>query len=285
MGARLEDKVALITGAAGGIGKVLTEGLLSEGAKVVAVDVSEAALAPLVNSLIRHDYARGRLMPLEIDVSDSQACEASIESALETFGAVDILINNAALGMGVVRPDHMSNPVRTAELNPQIWDRVMRVNVSGAWYMSHFALPHMQAKGSGRIINVSTSFFTMLRTGFQPYGPAKAAMEAMTASHAAEFEGTGITVNIVVPGGPADTPMVPKEAPYARSDLIAPTRMLAPIVWLCAEAGQDVTGQRFVAAQWDPELDFNTAARTSGAPAAWPELAQSPVWPGGKPDN
>jgi NAD(P)-dependent dehydrogenase (short-subunit alcohol dehydrogenase family) len=263
---------------------VLTAGLLNEGAKVVAVDVSEAALAALVNDLSHHDYVRERLLALGIDVSDSQACEASIDSALETFGTVDILINNAALGMGVVRADHMSNPVRTAELNPQIWDRVMRVNVSGAWYMSHFALPHMQAKGSGRIINVSTSFFTMLRAGFQPYGPAKAALEAMTASHAAEFAGSGITVNVVVPGGPADTPMVPNEAPYVRADLIAPTRMLAPIVWLCAEAGQEVTGQRFIAAQWDPEVDFDTAASASGAAAAWPELAQSPVWPGGKPD-
>ena len=284
MGTRLKDQVALVTGAAGGIGKVLTKGLLREGAKVVAIDISEAALGAMVNELIHHDFARGHLMPLAIDVSDSQACADGVESAMETFGAVDILINNAALGMGVVRPDHMSELVRTDELNPQIWDRVMRVNVSGAWYMSHFALPHMQAKGSGRIINVSTSFFTMLRAGFQPYGPAKAAMEAMTASHAAEFAGTGVTINIVVPGGPADTPMVPSESPFSRSDLIPPSRMMAPVVWLCAEAGASVTGRRFVAAQWDPDVDFHTAVRTSGAPAAWPELAQSPVWPGGKPN-
>lgn len=284
MSARLQDKVALVTGAAGGIGRVLTEGLLREGAKVVALDVSEAALARLTNDLIRSDLALGRLMPLEVDVSDSQACGLAVESALETFGAVDILVNNAALGMGIVRSDHMTNPVRTEELSPELWDRVIRVNVSGAWYMSYYALPHMQAAGSGRIINVSTSFFTMLRAGFQPYGPAKAALEAMTASHAAEFAGTGISVNVVVPGGPADTPMVPAEAPFERSDLVAPVRMLAPIVWLCAEAGPQVTGQRFIAAHWDPQASYEDAAAASGSPAAWPELAQNPVWPGGKPD-
>ena len=85
----------------------------------------------------------------------------------------------------------------------------------------------------------------MLRGGFQPYGPCKAGVEAMSAPHAKEFEGSGVTVNVVVPGGPADTPMVPAQSGFERKDLIPPEVMAPPI--------------------------------------AWEELAQSPVWPGGKP--
>lgn len=285
MAGRLEGKVAVITGAAGGIGRALTEGFLREGSRVVGIDVSEAALARLTGDLVKLDLVRDRrFMPLEVDVSDSSACAAAVESTIETYGQLDALINNAALGMGLVRADHMQNLVRTDELTPQLWDRILRVNLSGAWYLSYAALPHMLERGYGRVINVSTSFFTMLRPGFQPYGPAKAGLEAMSASHAAEFAGTGVTVNVVVPGGPADTPMVPNEAPFERSDLIAPVRMLHPIVWLCAEAGDDATGQRYIAADWDPAVDAGEAASVSRAPAAWPELAQNPVWPGGKPD-
>jgi NAD(P)-dependent dehydrogenase (short-subunit alcohol dehydrogenase family) len=285
MAGQLDGKVAIITGAAGGIGQALTRGFLREGAKVVAVDVSEVALAALTTDLVSEGLAKGRrFLPLEIDVSDSSACAAGIETTMETFGAAHILINNAALGMGLVRPDHMSVPVKTSELSPQLWDRVISVNLSGAWYLSYYASPHMLAQGYGRIINVSTSFFTMLRAGFQPYGPAKAGMESMTASHASEFAGTGVTVNIVVPGGPADTPMVPAAAPFERSALIAPERMFPPMLYLCAQAGDDITGNRYIAADWLADADIDAAVGASSAPAAWPGLAQNPVWPTEKPE-
>ena len=281
----LSDKCVMITGAAGGIGYALTEGFLRAGARVVAMDVSEAALARLVSNMTMQRLGRGTLLPLETDVSDAQACQSAVESALETFGQLDALINNAALGMGLVRSDHMTNLVATDELTPELWDRFISVNLSGAWYLSYYAFAHMRERGFGRVINVSTSFFTMLRSGFQPYGPAKAAMEAMSASHAAEFQGSGVTVNVVVPGGPADTPMVPTEAPFERGDLVAPARMFPPMAWLIGEAGDDVTGNRYIAANWDPQLPALEAAAAAGSPTAWPDLAQNPVWPGGKPNQ
>ena len=135
----------------------------------------------------------------------------------------------------------------------------------------------------GRIIDVTTSFFTMLRSGFHPYGPCKAGLEAMAAGHASEFAGTGVTVNVVVPGGPADTPMVPTESGIERSALIPPEVMAPPILWLCSEAANGITGNRYVAAKWDASLPAEQAERQCRAPIAWPDLAQSPVWPGGKP--
>ncbi|MGI9423430.1 MAG: SDR family oxidoreductase, partial [Hyphomicrobiaceae bacterium] len=142
---------------------------------------------------------------------------------------------------------------------------------------------HMKAKSWGRIINVTTSFFTMLRGRFHPYGPVKAGLEAMSAGHAAEFEPDGITVNVVVPGGPSNTAMVPQEAPYARSDLIPTAKMVPPMLWLCSDAAQNVTGKRYIAAKWDDTLPVAEARSASEAPIAWPDLAGSPVWPGGKP--
>jgi NAD(P)-dependent dehydrogenase (short-subunit alcohol dehydrogenase family) len=141
----------------------------------------------------------------------------------------------------------------------------------------------MAARGWGRIINVTTSFFTMLRGRFHPYGPAKAGLEAMSAGHASEFAGTGITVNIVVPGGPADTPMVPAASGIRREDLVPPAKMAPPILWLCTRDADGVTGKRYIAAQWDETLPADAARRASESPIAWPELATAPVWPGGKP--
>lgn len=282
MSVDLSERVIVITGAAGGIGSAVVRALLSKGASVVAADVNEAKLSVLVQDLERDGNGK-RLLIVETDVSDSGACAGLVEETIARFDRIDGLINNAALGMGLVRADHMSNLVGIEELEPHIWDRVVRVNLSGAWYMTRYAIPHMKARGFGRIINVSTSFFTMLRAGFHPYGPAKAGMEAMAAAHAAEFAGTGITVNVVVPGGPTDTPMVPDQAPYKREDLIPPAKMAQPIAWICGEAGDEITGQRFVAANWDESLPSAEAALNCGAPAAWPELANNPVWPGGKP--
>ena len=282
MGGRLDGKLAIITGAAGGIGSRLTRAFLNEGAMVAAVDVSEATLARLIAGLAENGVTQRLLMPIETDVADSRACASCVESTLDTFGAVHALVNNAGVSMNSVRPDYATQPVRTDELSPQVWDRIVGVNLSGAWYLSYNVLPHMVAQGYGRIINVTTSFYGMLFVGGQPYGASKAGMEAMSVSHAGEFRGTGVTVNVVEPGGGVDTPMIPKEAPYACSDLIDPECMAPPMIWLCAEAGDDVTGRRYIAANWDPDIDFDAAAAACSRPAAWPELTHDHIAPGSR---
>jgi NAD(P)-dependent dehydrogenase (short-subunit alcohol dehydrogenase family) len=282
MTTQLDDKVVLVTGAAGGIGQHLVATFLQAGATVAATDVQKKGLAHLRDQATRAGYA-GRLSTTELDVSDAAACAACIEDLVAQNGRIDALVNNAALGMGFIRDDHMSNLVGIEEVSPEVWDKFVSVNLSGAWYLTRFAYPHMRDRGHGRIINVSTSFFTMLRGGFHPYGPAKAAMESMAFGHAAEFAGTGVTVNIVVPGGPTDTPMVPAVAPYERANLISPAAMAPPMTWIIGTAGDEITGQRYVAAEWDLTLAPEAAAQRCGAPAAWPELAANPVWPGGQP--
>ena len=132
---------------------------------------------------------------------------------------------------------------------------------------------------------MTTSFFTMLRGKFHPYGPSKAGLEAMSAGHATEFQSQGITVNVVVPGGPSNTAMVPPEAPFAREDLIPTSKMVPPILWLCSEDAGEVSGNRYVAANWDETRPVAEARAASEAPIGWPDLAAAPVWPGGKPNE
>lgn len=277
MAKRLDGKVALITGAAGGIGRALVAAFLADGARVAACDVERAGLDALPDA--------DGLARIALDVSDPQACVAAVEEARRRLGGLHVLVNNAGLGMSLVRRDHMSRTVQIEDVSAETWRRVIEVNLSGAFYMAKAATPGLRAQGWGRVINVTTSFFTMLRAGFSPYGPAKAGLEAWSASFAKELGGSGVTVNVVVPGGPTDTPMLPAESGIDRAAMIRPERMAPPMLWLCSEAGAGTTGMRFVAAHWDPAADPAEAARQAGAPAAWPELAQAPVWPGGKPHD
>jgi NAD(P)-dependent dehydrogenase (short-subunit alcohol dehydrogenase family) len=143
--------------------------------------------------------------------------------------------------------------------------------------MMRAAVPHMRAGGWGRVINNTTSFFTMLRV--LPYGASKAALESMSAIWAAELEGSGITVNVLVPGGPTDTPFVGDESGIPRDKMLKSAVMGAPARWLASPDSDGVTGQRFVAALWDTQMDDAEAAKIAGAPIGWPELAKSVVWP------
>lgn len=266
----LQGRSVFLTGAAGGIGRVLAKAFLESGATVIAADVDAAGLAKLGPA--------EKLVTRILDIADPAACESAVRDA-----QIDILINNGALGLQVLRETCMTDLVRIEEITPEFWSRMIAVNLSGAWYLTRAAVPGMRQRGWGRIINVTTSFFTMLRGRFHPYGPAKAGLEAMSAGHASEFAGTGITVNVVVPGGPADTPMVPAASGLRREDLVPPAKMAPPMLWLCSRDADGVSGKRYVAAQWDDALPPKAARQAAESPIAWPDLAGAPVWPGGKP--
>lgn len=252
--------------------------LTAAGHNVGICDINAEAVLHL-----ERDLGDTRALGLVADVSDPTSCAQAVERVARHFGTVHAVINNAALGMGLVRPDHFTRTVQIEDITPDLWQRFMAVNLSGPFFMTKAAMPFFRGQRFGRVINVTTSFFTMLRGGFAPYGPAKAGLEAWTASLAAELHGTGITANVVVPGGPADTPMVPTDSFPNRAVLVPPERMAPPMLYLLSDEAAEVTSQRFVAAHWDPALPDAQAAAQAGAPAAWPDIAQSPVWPGGKP--
>ena len=136
----LSGRTALVTGAAGGIGREFVRALLRAGANVMAADIADAGLMALTESMTGERLGQ-RLTTRHLDISDQRACRASVEAARARFGALDILVNNGALGMGAIRDDHMTNLVAIEEITPDMWDRFVAVNFSGAWYLTRASVP------------------------------------------------------------------------------------------------------------------------------------------------
>jgi len=269
-------RTALITGGAGGIGRAMAHALATDGFNTVLFDIDPQG-AKEGAAEISERFADDRVLAISGDVSDERACGNAVASCIDRFGGVDVLINNAGIGVSSIRPDAERNHPGIEEIDRALWDRFFAVNVTGPLLMTRAAIPDMRNRGWGRVVNNTTSFFTMLRV--LPYGASKAALESMSAVWAKELESSGITVNVLVPGGPTDTPFISDDAGIPREKMLKPTVMGPPIRWIASTASNGVTGQRFVAASWDASLDAAQAATHAGAPIGWPELAKSVVWP------
>jgi NAD(P)-dependent dehydrogenase (short-subunit alcohol dehydrogenase family) len=200
------SRVVLLTGAAGGIGRVMTQALLADGHAVVAVDRDAAGLAHL-KELPRSSE---RLHTVAADLGSEAGCRQAVEATRSRFGTIGGVINNAGIGMSAIRPDAEARYPGMDELTPEIWDGFLNIFVRAPAMITRAAVPLMQQGGSGRIVNNTTSYLTMLRV--LPYGAVKAALESMSAVWAKELEGSGITVNVLVPGGPTDTPLIAPES-------------------------------------------------------------------------
>ncbi len=268
-------RTVIVTGGAGGLGLAMARGLLADGHRVSLVDSDAAAIERSKEAL--RDTA-GDLLAVVGDVSVEAECRSVVGTVGKAFGSVDILINNAGIGPSSIRPDAERNLPGVDEVTPDLWARFFAINLTGAYLMVRAAVPQMRTKGWGRVINNTTSFFTMLRV--LPYGATKAALEAASAVWAKELDGTGVTVNVVVPGGPTDTAFIADQSGIDRDRMLRPEVMAAPIRWLASDGSDHVTGRRFIAAKWDGDLPEHEAAEISGAPIGWPDLAAATVvWP------
>ena len=268
----LRGKVAIVTGSGRGLGRAMAVGLAAAGAGVVIVDVDERTLEE-TGALARTAGAAVDMIPIVADVADEEAAVDVVQRSLARLGGVHILVNNAGLGPNAARADYRVVPGSFWEVDVAGWRRVLDVNVTAGFLMARAVTPHLLGQGWGRIINVTTSLDTMIRGGFAPYGPSKAASEAFAAIMAQEVEGTGVTVNVLVPGGPADTRMIPTEGSFAdRARLVPPAAMVPPIVWLASDDSDGVNGRRFVASKWDSGLTTEDAVIRAGAPAGWPQV-------------
>lgn len=268
-----ESKTILVTGAARGIGLAIAQGLAEAGHKVVAADYDKAVLEDTPFDGVK----------LAGDVSSPADAERMVADTVAAHGSLDVLVNNAGLGMGLIREDHFTNPIKITEVTPEVWQSIFAVNAMGPFLMTRAATPGMVERGWGRVVNITTSFFTMLNVGFVPYSPAKAALESASAIWAKEFDGSGVAVNVVVPGGPTDTRMVPAETGFSREELIPVTAMVPPIRWLADAASDGVNGRRFIGSLWNADLPDAEAAEIAGAPTGWPTLTSNVVWPGDPP--
>jgi len=277
----LSKKVVIITGGAGGMGTVMALALLKDGARVAIVDNQDARLQAFVKGAAG-TAPEGAVMTVAADITRPEECRHVAQAVAERFGQIDALVNAAGIGMQTVSSNYMNEPVRFWEVAPENWQAVMDVNWKGAFLMARAITPSLLERGTGRIVNVTTSLDTMFRGAYTPYGMSKAALEAASASWARDLDGTGVTVNVLVPGGPTNTTFIPAGAPFDRTKLVQPEVMAAPIRWLISDASGAITGCRFVANDWDLSVTADEAAKKGCKPAAWQEGGTTAVWPGAK---
>jgi NAD(P)-dependent dehydrogenase (short-subunit alcohol dehydrogenase family) len=273
-----ESRAAIVTGAASGIGRAMALGLLGAGIDVAAVDRELVLLSELEEEAADGELAGG-LHTILADLTDADSFDGIVATALRSFGRVDILVNNAGIGQGSIRADQRRNPIRFWEVAPEQWGRFVAVNATAPLMMARAVVPHMLAAKRGCIVTVTTSLGTMLREGYVLYGASKAAAEAATAVMSADLAGTGVTANVLVPGGMTDTRIVPDAAVADRGRLLRPEIMVPPLLWLVSDAAADVTGRRFLAVHWDTALPPAEAAEKCGAPIAWKSIATMPIEP------
>lgn len=254
----LEGRVVLITGASRGLGRAMAQALAEAGAKVlVSAPASEAEQLAQVALEIDAATEPGTAYAVTGDILSMADCHRLRDAALEHFGDLHILINNARRlhrGPGLP-PDGNSLPV--FETNPAIWRETIEVNVVGTFQLTHAALPHLMKQKWGRVINITTSLGTMQRRHNSPYGVTKAALEAATLIWAQDLDGTGVTVNSLIPGGSSDTD--PNRPPT--KGLLPVTIMNATVVWLASPLSDGHTGGRYVGKLWDSSLPLEEAAK------------------------
>ena len=241
----LHERVAIVTGGGRGIGRSIALGYARAGAQVVisvARNVAEADEVAAESASLP-----GRIEAIGADVTVPAEVDALVERALAIRGRVDVLVNNAARGMLFVNERFMTDPQPFWEADPAAWRTVIETNTIGVFLMSRAVVSHMLAAGRGSIINITVNHSTMVRRGFSPYGPSKAALEAMTQVWAAELEGTGVVITLLLPGGATATGMVPESVP-GTVRLLSPEIVVAPALHL---ALADTSGQRIVAGEWN----------------------------------
>jgi NAD(P)-dependent dehydrogenase (short-subunit alcohol dehydrogenase family) len=189
VGFELQDKVVVITGAAGGLGREFALGFAAEGAKIVAADVSEAGLAETVAMVQANG---GEAVAVRVDVTQKGSTDALADSAIAHFGRIDVLVNNAAIYATLKR-------AKFTEIDPDEWDRVMNVNVKGAWLCSASVFPKMTQPG-GRIVNIASATVFSGSPLWMHYVASKSAVIGMTRVMAKEVGAAGVTVNAIAPG-------------------------------------------------------------------------------------
>jgi len=233
----LKDKVAVVTGASQGIGRDTALALAQAGAKVVLAARNEEKLAALASEI---EAAGGESLAVKMDVADAEQVKAGFKQVIETFGRLDILVNNAA-----VTRDGLAMRMKKED-----WEAVLQTNLTGAHFCIQQALPTMMKARAGRIINISSVVAQSGNAGQANYVAAKAGLIGLTKAIAIEIASRGITVNAVAPGF-IETPMTDVLADKVKEELKtriplgrmgSPRDVASAIVFLASDEAGYITG-------------------------------------------
>jgi len=233
----------LVTGGTSGLGLAMAAALAAAGATVALTGRSGERAASAAAEL---PGATG----IELDVRDESSVASAVDQAWSRLGGIDMLVNNAGIGMRTVNPRFMTHPQGFWDVPPDGFRAVIETNLTGYFLVAREITPRMLAAGDGRIVNISVNQSTMQRAGFVPYGPARAGSEALSRVMAADLRGTGVTVNLLLPGGATATGMLPDAVPEGRP-LLDPAVMGPPIVWLASDQAAGVHDERIVATEFE----------------------------------
>jgi gluconate 5-dehydrogenase len=240
----LDGVRAIVTGGTSGLGFAMSQALADAGARVVLTGRTEQRVQDAAAKI-------ARVTGLVMDVRDEQSVSAGVDGALADLGGIDVLVNNAGIGMRTVNPHFMTEPAGFWQVSPDGFRDLFATNVLGYFLVARAVVPHMLQAGHGKIVNISVSETTMRRRGFTPYGPSRAATDALSHIMAADLAGTGIDVNLLLPGGATRTGMVPDWIPNdLRATWLEPAIMGPPICWLASHASDGITDQRIVATEF-----------------------------------
>jgi gluconate 5-dehydrogenase len=230
---------ALVTGGTSGLGRAMAAALAAAGARVVltgrTAERSESAAASIPGAV-----------GLAADTRDEAAVARLIERSWALHGGLDLVVNNAGLGMRTVNPAFMTTPQGFWQVPVEGFRAVVDTNLTGYFLVAREVAPRMLDAGRGRIVNISMNQGTMNRRGFVPYGPSRAGAEALSRIMAADLADTPVRVNMLLPGGATATGMLPEGVP-APSGVLQAEIMGPPIVWLASPAAADVHDERIVA--------------------------------------
>ncbi len=235
----LAGRVAIVTGAGRGIGRAIALAYARAGATVIGTAARSG------DELERVAGEAGACFdPVRADVTDARDVDALVGRALEHSGRIDVLVNNAARGMRFISERFFTDPPPFWEADPERWRLVIDTNINGVFLLTRAVVPRMLEAGGGHVINVTINHATMTRAGFSPYGPSKAALEAMTAVWAAELAGTAVRINMLAPGGATATGMIPDGVPAAARESLLDPEIVVPAALRLAT--DDSHGERLV---------------------------------------
>ena len=259
--ASVKGRSIIVTGASRGLGRAMALGLLKAGARVALVSTGPGGPLDKTVALAEKAAPRGNWTCLFGDLRDPEACARVAAAARDAFGPIAMLVNNAAVPMSGDGPSFW-------DIDAGYWDRMVRTNCDSVFYMARAVAPAMRTEGFGKIVNISSSDRSMVRPRFTPYGPSKAFVEACSRAWAEELRGSGVTMNVLCPGGVVDTAADVSGQPATGKKFLPAGVMVPPLLWLAADESNSVTGERFLANLWDEKLPLEArieAARQSGA--------------------